>query len=188
MERIELGFARTVCDCPACTKHCRDKPGFLIPSDLSNLLNHHCPPERFTGMIEAVNAALQGDMSKRHIVREAMIAFAEQHLLASLTPSGIKKIPTLVPRTKPGTSECHWLTQEGHCQTHDASPYGCAFFDEHQSREEGDRRAEAGIMEVIRDIQRRGPYAVVWVNLVMARKVKEPFDWDFAQREFRVDG
>jgi hypothetical protein len=112
MKRIELGFARTVCDCPACTNHCREKPGFLIPHDLSNLLNHHCPPERFAGMIEAVNAALQGDMSKRRVVWEAMIAFAEQHLLASLTttvltPSGLKKIPTLVPRNQPGTSACH---------------------------------------------------------------------------------
>lgn len=193
LDRIEPGYARTVCDCPACTNHCREKPGFLIPSDRSNLLNHYCPPERFAGLIKAVDAALRGDLSQKHVVWEAMIAFAEQHLLASLTTTvemqGVqKKIPTLVPRNQPSTRACHWLTDTGKCQIHEASPYGCAFFDEHQSREEGDRRAEAGIMEVIRDIQRPGPYAVVWVHLVMARTVKEPFDWKFARREFRLDG
>jgi hypothetical protein len=36
--RTELGFERTVCDCSACKINCKFIPGFLLPSDIRQIV------------------------------------------------------------------------------------------------------------------------------------------------------
>ena len=68
-----------------------------------------------------------------------LFAWAEEHLVA-LTD---KAFPTLVPARGPD-GKCHWL-YNGQCTVHAQAPYGCAFFDAHQSEAKVQRRSAATI-------------------------------------------
>lgn len=88
-----------------------------------------------------------------------VFAWAEQHLRA-LTD---KPCPTLVPARGPDGA-CHWLFN-GTCVVHDASPYGCAFFDTHMSDAESKRRADATMAARKQDAAENGLYYQVWKHL-----------------------
>lgn len=145
--RREFGFARTVCACGDCTINCRFIPGMLIPADLERIA--------------------------AHVGVDDMLAFAADYLLAS--PGAIvgcsdtgqtKRIPTLVP-ARGADGACRFL-KDGKCTIHEVSPFGCAFFDDHQASEESNRRSIEGLMAIDAEWQRpvgESLYATLWVML-----------------------
>src|SRR5262245_41659517 len=88
-----------------------------------------------------------------------LFAWAELHLRA-LTD---KSYPTLVP-ARAANGHCHWLV-EGRCAVHENAPYGCAFFDLHQSDAEADRRAAATLKARRDDAASNGLYYRLWLYL-----------------------
>ena len=142
-ERTEFGFERTRCDCSDCAMGCKHLPGYLVPADV----------ERIAGHLGYTN--LRG--------------FAFDNLLASagatvMNAEGqVYQIPTLVPRRKPDGS-CVFLDERDRCTIHAVSPFGCSFFDAHQSDAEADARSGRGLQEIARAWARgsRSAYAVLW--------------------------
>lgn len=138
--RIELGFARTTCDCKKCSVFCEHMPGFLIPSDLERLIPDGEDP----------------------------LVWAEEHLRASfgsLVRSGgvLKWTPSLVP-AKGDSGSCHWL-KEGRCTVHENSPFGCAFLDQHMTDREAEKRSQAARDARWDDFVADGLYSQIWNHL-----------------------
>lgn len=127
--RTEFGFERTECACSACINNCRRLPGYLIPADLERI--------------------------SRALGYKSIVKFAFDCLLASPGATvarhdgRIFRIPTLVPRRKADGS-CIFLNERGRCKIHAVSPFGCSFFDCHQSQEEANRRSSRGLQEIAR--------------------------------------
>ena len=124
--RTEFGYKRTVCACVECVSNCRYIPGYLISADIRRIARHL----GFTNLVE----------------------FAFRYLLASpgatvMQAGRIFQIPTLVPRRKADGS-CVFLDEHNRCRIHEVSPYGCAFFDAHQSDAEAQRRSGRGLQEI----------------------------------------
>ena len=141
--RKEFGFARTVCACGECTINCHFIPGYLIPADL-----------------ERIAARLGYD---------DLIVFAVNNLLASpgatvLDGGQVRQIPTLVPARR-SDGACLFLNGQDGCSIHGVSPFGCAFFDVHQSREESNHRSGYGLAEIDRAWCEGHLYAQLWLLL-----------------------
>lgn len=124
--RSEFGYERTVCACVECVNNCRHIPGYLIPADIERVARHL----GFTNLLE----------------------FAFTYLLASsgatvMQAGHVFQIPTLVARRKEDGS-CVFLDDNDRCRIHEVSPYGCAFFDVHQSNAEAQRRSGRGLQEI----------------------------------------
>lgn len=144
--RTEFGSARTACSCANCSINCRFIPGYLIPADLERIA--------------------------AHVGAENLMAFAADNLLAS--PGAIvgtadgqtRQIPTLVP-ARHGNGACKFLAANGDCSIHAVSPFGCAFFDSHQTTEESDNLSVQGLMAIDREWQQPDDsvYAAIWVVL-----------------------
>jgi hypothetical protein len=142
--RAEFGFHRTVCCCAECIQNCHYIPGYLIPSDL-NCIHKHLAPD------------------------QDLFTWAHHHLLASpgakvMQRGKIFRIRTLVPaRQSHGT--CIFLTADERCAIHPIAPFGCAFFDAHQSPAESDRRSMHGLQAVLEAWAKGDPYAQIWLSL-----------------------
>lgn len=151
--RQEFGFARTICGCEQCSINCRFIPGYLIPADL--------------------------DRVAERIGSQNLQAYAQLYLLASpgatviLTSGEPLQIPTLVPARRPDGA-CTFLSAGNRCTIHEVSPFGCAFFDSHQSREESDQRSMHGLYEIARNWRDGGLYAQLWLALDAAGRVAPP--------------
>lgn len=150
-EREEFGFARTVCDCGECTINCHYIPGYLIPADLNRIAEH--------------------------LVCSDSIEFALEYLLASpgatvLDRGQVRQIPTLVPARR-SDGACIFLDEQNRCRVHEVSPFGCAFFDAHQSRDESNRRSGQGLFQVDRAWAANHLYARLWL-LLWARGLTAP--------------
>jgi hypothetical protein len=107
---------------------------------------------------------IPGSLDPSDLVRlcppgQDVLAWAEQHLRAVTD----KPFPTLVPARGAGGA-CHWHF-EGRCAVHDRAPYGCAFFDAHQSDDEVRRRSAATIRARQEDAAAGGLYSRVWEHL-----------------------
>jgi Fe-S-cluster containining protein len=141
--RKEFGFARTVCACGECTINCHFIPGYLIPADL-----------------ERIAARLGYD---------DLIEFAINNLLASpgatvLDGGQVRQIPTLVPARR-SDGACLFLNGQDSCSIHGVSPFGCAFFDVHQSKEESDLRSSNGLAQIDSAWRAGHLYAQLWLLL-----------------------
>jgi len=152
-DRREFGFGRTVCGCADCTRNCRFIPGYLIPADLQRILNQLAPGQD-------------------------LFDWARQHLLASpgtqvMRGSNIFRIPTLVPARR-ADGACRFLTADNRCGIHAAAPYGCAYFDSHQSIAESDQRSKRRLQAVLEAWQNGDVYAQVWATLAEADLVAPP--------------
>ena len=144
--RTFQSFERTVCDCEDCAMNCRFIPGYLLPEDLPRLLDLH--------------------------PAECLVGFAEKYLFASpgakvLQAGKILQVPTLVPARKPDGS-CVFF-DGAHCTVHPAAPFGCAFFDPHQTRAQSDVISQQGILILMREwelyITCHSEYASLWKHL-----------------------
>lgn len=144
--RTEFGSARTACSCANCSINCRFIPGYLIPADLERIA--------------------------AHVGAENVMAFAAENLLASsgaivgTTDGQRHRIPTLVP-ARHSNGACKFLAANGNCSIHAVSPFGCAFFDTHQSLEESDSLSMQGLMAIDREWQQPDDsvYAAIWIVL-----------------------
>lgn len=144
--RIKLGFPRTECACEECAINCHYIPGYLIPSDLE---------------------AIAGRLGYADLVN-----FAMETLLASpgatvLVDGQVAQIPTLVPNRRLDGA-CRFLDADNRCSIHAVSPYGCAFFDCHQSRREADLRSCRGLQAIAHEWSVGGLYARIWMALSAA--------------------
>lgn len=150
--RTEFNYQRTECACEDCTINCRYIPGYLVPADL-----------------ERMRAAIAPQLT--------LEAFADQYLLASpgakilrMPQMKVLQIPTLVPARKLDGS-CVFLTEDNRCQIHAVAPYGCAFFDAHQSINESDRRSLRGLEEISSGSSDEVvDYMLTWAHLVQINK------------------
>jgi hypothetical protein len=98
-----------------------------------------------------------------------LIEFAVNNLLASpgatvLDSGQVRQIPTLVPARR-GDGACLFLDGRDGCSIHGVSPFGCAFFDVHQSNEESDRRSGYGLAEIDRAWREGHLYGQLWLLL-----------------------
>ncbi len=147
--REEFGFARTVCDCSECSINCHFIPGYLIPADL--------------------------DRIARNLDCENLMEFALENLLASpgatvVDRGQVRQIPTLVPARRVDGA-CKFLDANNRCTIHEVSPFGCAFFDAHQSKEESDYRSGSGLVQIDRAWHGDHLYARLWLLLEALGKV-----------------
>jgi Fe-S-cluster containining protein len=112
-----MTFTRTTCACATCVQCCKDQPGSLVPGDLERIAAH---------LGEPVDAA------RRHFV-------ASPGALVGDSQTGrVFRIGTITPAYEHG--RCVFLDEHDRCRVHAVAPAGCAYFDTHQSREEGQRR------------------------------------------------
>lgn len=143
-DRKAFGFARTECACRACQLNCQHLPGYLIPADLP------------------VIAATLG--------YDDWDTFALENLAASpgaavMTGDGrMCQIPTLVPQRQ-ANGACKFLDEHLRCRIHAVSPFGCGWFDVHQSPTEADTRSLRGLHAVATDWLMHGMYAHMWLLL-----------------------
>jgi hypothetical protein len=104
-----------------------------------------------------------------------LVSWAKQYLLASpgalvLQDGRVRRIPTLVP-ARQSSGACIFLTPENQCAVHAAAPFGCAFFDVHQSDQEANRRSLCGLRAIQHAWREAGIYALVWFALEEAGRV-----------------
>ncbi|MBL8794108.1 MAG: hypothetical protein JNM56_09390 [Planctomycetia bacterium] len=164
--RSEFGLARTVCDCTDCVLNCRFLPGYLVPADLSRIGEHLAPDED-------------------------LLAWSREHLLASpgaqvMRDDRVFRIRTLVPARREDGA-CRFLTAADRCAIHPVAPFGCAFFDTHQTREDSDARSKLGLQAVLEAWQSGDTYAQVWAMLAEAGRVAPPPEVCRAQMRWADD-
>jgi len=147
--RAEFGFKRSVCACHECTANCKFIPGYLVPADIERI--------------------------SRELGYSNVVTFAMENLAASpgatvMNSEGrVFQIPTLVPQRKADGS-CKFLDKNNRCTIHAVSPFGCAFFDAHQSTDEANRKSGRGLQEVAGQwvAGRASLYAMLWKLLYSA--------------------
>jgi Fe-S-cluster containining protein len=147
--RTEFGFTRTECACTDCVAHCRHIPGYLISADVERI--------------------------GQHLGYKNIVEFALKYLLASpgatvMHAGRIFRIPTLVPRRK-ADGTCVFL-ENNRCRIHKLSPYGCSFFDAHQSHTEATERSSRGLQEIILQWAARPysrTYTILWRMLYLSK-------------------
>jgi Fe-S-cluster containining protein len=147
--RSEFGFERSVCACRECTANCKFIPGYLVPADIERI--------------------------SRSLGYSNVVTFALENLAASpgatvMNSEGrVFQIPTLVPQRRADGS-CKFLDGQNRCTIHAVSPFGCAFFDAHQSADEANRKSGRGLQEVAGQwvAGRASLYAMLWKLLYSA--------------------
>jgi hypothetical protein len=63
------------------------------------------------------------------------------------------------------------LTTDHRCSIHPVSPYGCAFFDSHMSKEQADRRSIAGLSRIVGGWRTDDNYAQIWAMLYQTGRI-----------------
>lgn len=136
-------FPRTSCACPQCVACCKSMPGMLIPGDPERILAHAPLPH------DAV-------LSTQELSRQFFVASEGAQVILQ---GQALRIPTIVPAQQLD-GRCVFLDATDRCTIHAFAPYGCAHFDTHQSQQEGDARAAAGLRAILND--RGGAYYAMW--------------------------
>jgi Fe-S-cluster containining protein len=142
-QRADYGFRRSKCACAACSKFCHHIPGYLLPEDLTSIA-------RTLGYAD-------------------LLEFARDNLSASPGALAIRdgevfRIHSLVPQRRADGS-CKFLTENNLCSIHENSPFGCAYFDEHESQESADQKRNFGLVQLTRELQSGGRYSRIWAKL-----------------------
>lgn len=121
--REQYGYKRTEAATEADILNCKHMPGCLVPDDVQRMRDALHPGMDYT-------------------------EFAERHLEASEGSLVVKdghpiRLPTLVPKRNPETGHCHWFDATSkRCTIHKHAPFGCAFFDAHMPKAEGEARSK----------------------------------------------
>lgn len=185
-------FPKTECACKECVQACAE-PGYLMVSDIAGLHVAKEFQEEVIRLIKETVGEMPEDMAELEkkipektqillgaIIRKMGLEFAEEHLEAStatkvMVKGEVLSVPTIVPRKKDGV--CHWLKNE-RCSIHENKPFGCAYFDRHQSKRESDARSSWALKEIIEASSEESlVYLDTWKHLVLKGIVKEGFDW-----------
>ena len=115
---------RTTCACKDCVACCKRQPGPLISGDMERIAKH-------LGLdIESVKQLFKASAGS----------------LIGIRGGGIMRIPTITPKQKEDGS-CIFLDERDRCRIHPVAPFGCAYFDTHMSRDEGDKRCKYAICQ-----------------------------------------
>jgi len=139
-------FQRTVCACKTCTDCCKSQPGHLVPGDMERIAEHLGQP------LEAVKLKF----------------WASPGAVVMDTQTGIQfRIGTITPRFDRRKKACVFLTEGNQCGIHAVAPFGCSFFDTHQTREEGMKRSMWGMDKIQSDpeytkLRASLPFAESW--------------------------
>ena len=141
--RTEGEFKRTSCDCELCSCFCKVMPGYLVPSDLDRLIPPNVDPLEWSRDHLRASKGMQGVLIHPNGEVESV------------------SIPSLVPVKQPN-GHCHWLLPDGKCGVHSASPFGCAFLDQHMSNEEAEGRNTYGRTARAQAFEENGLYATIW--------------------------
>lgn len=150
--RFEFGYPRTECNCADCTINCEFIPGFLVPADLERLHKRIAPEQKLFSFAKQYLRASPGAT-----ILEAR-GFNQHGLVAELV-----QIPTLVPARKSDGS-CVFLDEDKSCSIHEVAPYGCAFFDSHQSHAMSNEKSLRAL-QVIRETEPTSQYKQLWNRL-----------------------
>lgn len=122
-------FARTVCACTDCVSACKRRPAHLIPADVAPILAAAAELGQHDVLV-ASPGALVG-----RVVDGRMV---------------LARIGTISPKSD-ATGRCTFLTDDDRCAIHAVAPFGCAIFDYHQSKAEGDARSLWGLERIADD-------------------------------------
>jgi len=142
---LRAQFLRTICACPECTGWCRRMPGCLAPGDAERIADW------LGTTIEAVEAELEASPG-------ALVVYEGR----------IGRIGTIVPARK-SDGTCGYLDNAGRCTIHPVAPFGCAYFDAHQSQREGNRRSQA----MLRSILESDDYRAMRARLIAAGRIAQ---------------
>lgn len=108
---------RTSCACEACQIGCKTLPGALAPADVIPMWQHVDPE---SGLFQFSEKYLQ----------------VSSGAIAVDPASGTRfNVPSLVPKQREDGT-CVFYNQQGRCDIHAVSPYGCSMVDMHQSGSE----------------------------------------------------
>lgn len=116
-------FERTVCACTACTRFCFNMPGMLIPSDLFRIGDHL----RDSGVIATTRDVFQ------------FLRASKGAVVGNTETQKLYRIGTITPKVENG--RCVFLNEENRCKIHAVSPFGCAYFSDHDDRVAADVRS-----------------------------------------------
>jgi hypothetical protein len=119
--------SRTECACVQCQQCCREQPGHLLPGDM-----------------ETIAAHLQQPLAE---VKKLFWASPGAVVMNSQTSRQFR-IGTITPRYDRRKKRCVFLTEEGQCSIHAVAPFGCAYFDTHQSKEYGKTLSMWGLRKI----------------------------------------
>lgn len=152
--RTEFGYVRTACACERCALNCHYLPSYLIPADLSRI------------------ARLLGFGN--------VFEFAARFLVASpgalvMSAGNRFRIRTLVPARRTDGA-CIFLDERDRCRIHEWSPFGCAFFDDHQTQGEADTKSAEGLRAVHGAWLAGAVYAHVWRALHVLSRTSPPVE------------
>lgn len=132
-------------------------PGYLALGDLSAIVEQAAPAEPRLFVLDNFVASEGAKAGKIN----------EQGLLE------VFQIPTISPAQKPD-GRCVFLSDDGLCQIHAVSPFGCSKADSHIAREVMDKASGAALAEIYYDKQTDGPYVRTWQMLTAAGKIARP--------------
>jgi Fe-S-cluster containining protein len=77
----------------------------------------------------------------------------------------VTRIPTIVPAMASygrAGKRCVFLNADGTCKVHPVAPFGCAYFDDHMSAEEGDRRSKAALLSILHSASYQRLWRLLW--------------------------
>jgi len=118
---------RTECACVQCQQCCREQPGHLLPGEMERIAEHLGRPlAEVKPMFWASRGAVVMDTQTHRQFR----------------------IGTITPRYDRRRKACVFLTEEGACSIHAVAPFGCAYFDTHQSAEQGQVLSGWGLRQI----------------------------------------
>jgi Fe-S-cluster containining protein len=130
MEPVRRPFPRTVCACEEDRASCRTQPAHLLPDDIAPLAQK---------LIDL--GWIHNDLEVLGFLRASPGALVGKFEGGRLRTW---RIPTIRPATTDG-HRCVFLSKDERCLVHEVAPFGCAYFDVHMSREEGDARSAWGL-------------------------------------------
>jgi Fe-S-cluster containining protein len=130
MRDIRTEFERTTCACDECRSCCKRQPGPLGPGDFDRIRDHLQITTRIalTFFWSSPGAVVQNKQTHE-----------------------TRMIGTVTPRMRGG--RCVFLNEDERCSIHSVAPFGCAFFDMHQSADESNPRSLALLNSIVRDTQ-----------------------------------
>lgn len=142
--RSFMSFPRTECDCSQCSESCKFIPGYLLPEDLFRI--------------------------GRYLGHFFLSPFIEKNFLASpgalVAKAGrLYRIRTIVP-ARQENGWCRFF--DGRlCTIHPVSPFGCAFFDSHQTPRHSQNISALGLMIIAAEWQNEesSNYCQAWHQL-----------------------
>lgn len=124
---VTVPAKRTVCACTECQSCCRVQPGHLLPGEMERIAEH----------------------LGKHLDAVKPLFWASPGALVMNTQTGIQfRIGTITPKYDRRRKACVFLTEEGHCSIHEVAPFGCAYFDTHQSAAYGRSLSTWGLEQI----------------------------------------